>query len=422
MSLGVANPTIWELVSKHHTVEETCRYVQSGNLKKKVIEVKSAKQVLVDCIKRGINVVCYSDDEYPKSLKDIHNPPSVLFYRGNLNLLNNEKLLTVVGTRNPVDYTVRVTSTICDGLVHEGFVLISGFAVGVDSIAHRSAISNHKPTVSVLACCLDYDYPKGTSNMKNEILSNGGLILTEQLPDTPPYRANFPKRNRILAGLGNGTLITEASLSSGSLITANYSYSMDKPIFCVPPSDIFDRRFLGLAKYIRDGAICIFSHNDIIYEYYGSYPSKVRNTNIIQINDAEEVSQSPIFKDDIINQKQSIRKKSKDVDSKESSIVMVGTPKSIKSTNPDEKVEVLFSNFNVTPKGFSTITTKEDLSSLSDKQLLVIQSIKRGYNYLDDIANDTNIDISDLFEIITDLEVIGKIKSDFGNKYVLNVD
>ena len=137
MSLGVANPIIWDFVNKHDTVEETCRYVQSRNdIKKKIVDVQSAKQLLVDCLRKGIKVVCYSDEEYPQSLRDIHNPPCVLFYRGNLKLLSYDRLLTVVGTRNPSDYTVNVTNWICSDLLKNNFILISGLAVGVDSLAN----------------------------------------------------------------------------------------------------------------------------------------------------------------------------------------------------------------------------------------------------------------------------------------------
>jgi len=399
MSLGVGNPIIWEYVNRHNTVEETCRYVQSHDtVKKKNVDVKSAKQLLVDSLKNGIRVVCYSDDEYPDSLRDIHNPPCVLFYRGNLNLLKYDKLLTVVGTRNPSDYTVRVTKALCNDLLKNGFLLISGLALGVDSISHRCSVELGLPTISVVACGIDHEYPKENVLLKKDILKFGGLILTEQLPDDKPYRGNFPKRNRILAGLGNGTLITEASLGSGALITANYSYKMGKTIFCVPPTDIFNDRYLGMAKYIRDGAICVCNINDILYEFFGSYPLKVRQTNIIDINNAERVSESPIFKNETINNdKKTTSKKS----TKKKDVIT----ESSKAIEESPKLE------QIRPEELSTHT--------NDNVSLVVQSLKKGLTYLDDIANDTNIDISELFELITDLEIEGIVKCNFGNSYTL---
>lgn len=400
MSLGVANPIIWDFVNKHDTVEETCRYVQSRNdIKKKIVDVQSAKQLLVDCLRKGIKVVCYSDEEYPQSLRDIHNPPCVLFYRGNLKLLSYDRLLTVVGTRNPSDYTVNVTNWICSDLLKNNFILISGLAVGVDSLANICSVQVQKPTIAVVACGIDYDYPKENAHLKQDILKYGGLILTEQLPDDKPYRGNFPKRNRILAGLGKGTLITEASLGSGALITANYSYKMGKNIFCVPPTDIFNNRYLGVVKYIRDGAICVFSCNDILYEYFGSYPIKVRQTNIIDLNNAEKVSESPIFKEETISKsKKAVSKKASNVDTS-----LTETEKSNDIKEPsklaDDKLEKISQN---------------------DKNLLIIQSLKKGLTYLDDIANDTSIDIAELFELITDLEIEGIVKSSFGNAYILS--
>lgn len=399
MSLGVGNPLIWEYINKHDTIEETCRYIQShSEIKKKLVDVQSAKKLLVDCLKNSIHVVCYSDEEYPNALKDIHNPPYVLFYRGNLNILNQDRLLTVVGTRNPSDYTMRVTQNICDNLVKENFILISGLAVGVDSIAHRCSVNNNKPTISVLACGIDYEYPKENISLKKEILNNGGLILTEQLPDTQPYRSNFPKRNRILAGLGNGTFITEASLGSGALITANYSYKLGKAIFCIPPTDIFNDRYLGVVKYLRDGAISVFSHNDILYEYFGSYPVKVRQTDIIEIYDAEKVSESPIFKQETLQKSKNIVKK--------------------KPTKKREKSTLNVHNIVDVSKVDNKILENTSVI-MNDNESLIVKSLKKGYTYLDDIANDTNIDISELFELITELEISGIVKSTFGNAYTL---
>lgn len=410
MSLGAGNPKLWELLNEYTTVEETCRFVQTNSsIRKNVVEVKSAKELLVDCLKQGIGVVCYSDEEYPNALKDVHNPPAVLFYRGDFSLLSCERLLTIVGTRNPSEYTVKVTQHICSELVKEGYVLISGCAVGVDSMVHQSCIDNNQKTISILANGIDYDYPKENRTLKQKILQLGGLILTEQLPNTAPYRTNFPKRNRILASLGKGTLITEASLGSGALITANYTYKLGKPIFCIPPADILNPRYSGVNKYIRDGAIVVFSKNDILYEYYGSYPSKVRNTNIVDIHHSKRVSDDPIFQEEITKRKKS---SNKSVDSSNST--KHSTPTDTTNTTNDSKDAVPLEDST------SKDSINKDTSTYSDSRFdAIVQSLKKGYSYLDDISNDTNIDVSTLFEIMTELEIDGVVKVSFGNCYTL---
>lgn len=413
LSLGVGNPRLWDYVNAHGTVEETCRYIQAKeSIPKKVVTVQMAKELLVTMLKQGIGIVCYSDSEYPESLRDIDNPPCILFYRGSIHALDSNLRLTVVGARKPTVYSNMVVSSICDSLVSEGFTLVTGFAVGIDSVSAICSVKHNRPVICVLASGIDVNYPRDNSKLRRDVLSSGGLLITEQLPDIPAYASNFPRRNRILAGLGMGTLVAEASANSGALITAEYTYQQGKPIFCIAPPDIFDGRYAGVTKYIRDGAITVCSYRDILYEYFGKYPLRVRQTNIADMEDGERVSESPIFGNERISVtgfKSSIPK-----------VSMVTTTKS--SPEVKDFKETTVSNSTTTPVVTSTPTEtvpKAHNYPQGSKHALVVQSLQQGFKSLDDISNDTGLSVAELLDIFMDLELNGVVTSEFGNSYTL---
>lgn len=210
--------------------------------------------------------MAYDDENYPESLRQIYNPPIVLFYQGQLSVLSDYPALTVVGTRKPSSYSIRTADMLCRCLAKSGMLLVSGFAVGLDSVAHRAALLSGGKTVAVMGCGLDVPYPKPNASAKKYIMRNG-LLLSEFLPGTEPSRQNFPMRNRILAGVSGGTLVIQAPIGSGALITAEQAMEQGKPVFCLPPADIFDNQYAGVVKYLREGAIPVFAPEDILQEY-----------------------------------------------------------------------------------------------------------------------------------------------------------
>ncbi len=226
------------------------------------------------CKENGIGIMTWDSPLYPDRLRHIYNPPIVLFYKGNPALLRDHMLLTVVGTRRPSDYSKKVADWICRDLAKCSLVLVSGLAVGIDAAAHRAAIAEGKPTIGVMGCGVDYDYPKENAALRAEMLKNG-LLLSEYFPGTPPRPHHFPARNRILSGISEAVLVIEAAVKSGSLITANLACEQGKQVFCVPPADIFDARYAGVVNFLRDGAYPAFNYLDILYTYYLQYPHKL---------------------------------------------------------------------------------------------------------------------------------------------------
>ncbi len=271
MVFGIANPKVPAMIQKYGDAR-TLYYVLHDPETKLMDEkekkcfadtpLEKAYQVMDYCEKHYISIMSAENSGYPEGLRHIYNAPLVLFYRGNPELLKNEHTLTVVGTRRPSQYSQRISKRLCYELADAGMILVSGCAVGMDASAHQSAISANMPTVGVLGCAVDYDYPKENRMLKEQIVQNG-LLISEYFPATPPYPANFPVRNRILSGISEGVLVLEASTKSGALITANLACEQGKYVFCIPPADIYDNRYDGQANLLRDGAYPVFNSRDI---------------------------------------------------------------------------------------------------------------------------------------------------------------
>lgn len=283
MVFGVSNVKTLEIVRMHSTPKELyyvlhdpdCSLLNEKERRNvRQIRLEQAEGVMAYCEKNGIGIMTWESDLYPESLRHIYNPPLVLFYKGNPAILHDQMLLTVVGTRRPSQYSMRVAQWLCHDLAKCNIVLASGCAVGLDAAAHQAAIDENTPTVGVLGCGIDYDYPKENRILKQKIVANG-LLLTEYFPGTPPNGYHFPIRNRILAGISEATLVIEAGAKSGALITANLACEQGKQVFCVPPNDLFDARYSGVVNFLRDGAYPVFNYLDILYTYYLQYPHKL---------------------------------------------------------------------------------------------------------------------------------------------------
>lgn len=282
-ALGVGNVKTLQIAEKYETPKEAyyalhdpdCGLLDENERRNVTrTRIEQCEKIAAYCEKNGIGIMTWDSALYPDSLRHIYNPPAVLFYKGDPGLLKNHMLLTVVGTRRPSQYSLRVSGWLCRDLAKCNLVLVSGCAVGVDASAHQSAILEGKPTIGVLGCGVDYDYPKENAGLKRKILENG-LLLSEYFPGTPPKPFYFPARNRILSGISEAVLVIEAGVRSGALITANLACEQGKQVFCVPPNDLFDARYSGVVNFLRDGAYPAFNYLDILYTYYLQYPHKL---------------------------------------------------------------------------------------------------------------------------------------------------
>jgi DNA processing protein len=197
---------------------------------------------------------------YPDMLREIASPPEWLYVRG---VLPKHSMVAVVGTRKCSDYGLKATYQISSGLAKAGAVIVSGLALGIDAMAHRAALDAGGKTVAVLACGLDEIYPSSNRGLAEEILESGGALISEYEPGTPPVKHHFPERNRIIAGLSLGTIVTESPVEGGAMITAAHTGAQQRTLMAVP-GNITSPGSAGPNNIIRTGGTAITSAADAI--------------------------------------------------------------------------------------------------------------------------------------------------------------
>jgi len=266
-------------------------------------------KILANLEKIGARLIFEKDADFPEQLKDIYSAPAWLFVRGNFKPAE-QKFFTVVGPRKISSYGKQVTEEIVRELASKGLTIVSGLAIGVDTEAHRATLAVGGCTVAVLGCGIDQIYPAQNHNLAQEILEKGGAIISEYKPGTEPLRQNFPARNRIVSGLSQGVLITEASEKSGSLITATMAVEQGREVFAIPGS-IFSQNSAGTNQLIKSGqAQAITSAQDILDALDIKDLSSFRETQCVKMNNPKEqvvfdlLGKEPVHIDEITKQSQ----------------------------------------------------------------------------------------------------------------------
>ena len=220
-------------------------------------------KTLNEVLNRGINYLTFDNPNYPKMLKEISNPPIVLYYKGHLESCNLEKTIAVVGSRKSSFHAKEAVEKILGELDGTDLCIASGLASGIDTAAHRSALNHHLKTIGVIASGFDYTYPASNKDLYKEIEEGGGAILTEYYPTFEPLKFRFPQRNRIVSGISYGTVVAEASLKSGALITANLTLEQGRELMCIPGL-ISNPNTEGIYKLLKNGATLVTCANDIL--------------------------------------------------------------------------------------------------------------------------------------------------------------
>ena len=222
------------------------------------------------------NFITIKDDVYPECLKEISNPPLKLYYKGNLDLLKEERLIAVVGTRNPSSYGKLCCEYMVKKMSRANITVVSGFAKGIDSIAHKTSLLTDGKTIAVIASGLDIVYPASNLSLYREI-EEKGLILSEYEAGVKPFKSNFPQRNRIIAGLSRGTIVVESKDRGGSLITADLALEFNRDVYAVP-GDVFSEYSKGCNNLIRDARAKSLSNiNELLEDYSWNIEEKNEN-------------------------------------------------------------------------------------------------------------------------------------------------
>jgi DNA processing protein len=230
-------------------------------------------------------LICRGDIDYPEELMNFAQSPPYFFIRGSL-VSQDRNAVAIVGTRRVTSYGRNATKKLATELARKGITIVSGFADGVDTIAHRSAIDAKGRTIAVLGCGVDIVYPPSNSKLWHEFPEHGAII-SEFMMGASPAAYHFPQRNRIISALSMGVLVVEAGTKSGSLITANYALEQNKEVFAIP-GDIFNKSSTGTNQLIQKGAKLVTNANDVVDELGLSVPDS--ESTILMVDRTKELS------------------------------------------------------------------------------------------------------------------------------------
>lgn len=213
-------------------------------------------------LKLGQKVITPDDEDYPVLLKEIYNPPAVLYVQGDLSILSDAVSISIVGTRKASQNGLNAAREIAYGLALKNAVVISGGALGIDSEAHKGALNGRGKTIAILPCGLEYPYLMDNAILRREIVDFGGALVTEYPMHTPVQRGAFQVRNRLISGMAHGVLIAEAPKKSGALITAKHALEQNREVFVFIGED--EKAFSGCIALEDDGAARIYTAEDVL--------------------------------------------------------------------------------------------------------------------------------------------------------------
>ena len=259
---GVGPVSFYRYLEKYGSSAEALKAISS---KKEIFPKNLAVEEIKTAEKENIHLISFRDKEYPLNLKQLNDAPPILYAKGEISLLQHPVSLAVVGSRNASVSGRKIASRISYDLTNADVLIISGMARGIDSAAHKGALyakNQCGPTIAVLGTGVDVCYPEENQELYEQIASQG-LLISEFALSTKANISNFPRRNRIVSALSCGVLVVEASLNSGSLITARLGLEQGKDIFAVPDSPI-ENKSAGCNKLIKEGALLVESAEDIL--------------------------------------------------------------------------------------------------------------------------------------------------------------
>lgn len=440
------------------------------NLKNNSLEV--SEKIIERCNKLNYKIITPDNNSYPMLLREIQNPPCVLYVQGDESCLNSDLPISIVGTRAATRYGTEMAFDISRGIAQKGATVISGGALGIDCAAHEGALEAKGKTVAVLGCGINYPYLLKNSKLRKAI-SQTGAVISEYPPDFPSSVYTFPMRNRIISGLSLGTVVIEAGEKSGSLITANLANEQNRDVFVVPVNEKSPLA-KGALKLIQDGAQVVTCADDVLNSYYmrklnSSGSDKLFDKNLEyekdSVDNVQDYRDESNFKDNMFEYEnhdtfEELEKINYDLDEisdedfdlklmhidsldeelyeeeinknvsvseKQNKTVLKNIwsdylEKAIRSSENKFPVadlsnkKVKKSNNNKIKK--ESIKTPENLSPESEK---IHNLLKSGDMHIDDISRETGISIKNLLPILTEMELIGLVKAYSGSIYSLNI-
>ena len=280
---------VFKAKKKELSAIENIGLVRANNIKS-FEDFELAEQEIKFIEKYKIQPLFITDKNYPQRLLHCHESPTLLYYRGNADL-NTSKTISIIGTRSNTDYGKQVAEKLINDLKESNVLIVSGLAFGIDVIAHKCSLQNELETIAVLAHGLDTIYPRQHKTMAKEIIQQGGL-LTEFRNGEKPDKHNFPKRNRIVAGMADATIVIETAIKGGSMITAELANNYNRDVFAVP-GKITDTKSAGCNHLIQNNKAVLFSDTKELMESLGwqsrKISKKIQTELFIELNDDEKI-------------------------------------------------------------------------------------------------------------------------------------
>lgn len=351
-------------------------------------DLAGARRILDECAQKNIRILTMQDAAYPQRLKNISDPPVVLYCVGNLPEVDDLPVIAVVGTRRASGYGLSTAKRMGYQIAACGGVVVSGMAFGVDGMAMAGALSADMPVIGVLGCGADIVYPLSNKALFADT-QRCGCLISEFPPGTPPNKWNFPRRNRIISGLSCGVLVIEAPERSGALITARQAADQGRDVFVVPGNIDVDT-CKGSNALLRDGAIAVSSGWDVLSEYEAQYPDRVRKSTGHDRQNA--------YADELEKQYAEIEKERPKVAQR---AVIPGKEQKEKPSGKKKEID----NDASSPY----IDAVKPLPALSEQEKLIVAQLQQGKDLVDDIIAATGLGTGSILAALTMLEIKGVI-------------
>ncbi len=361
--------------------------------------IDKAKDLYNYCIEHNIEVIPYVHPKYPKHLHNIFNPPFMLFVKGELPDFDNTLCISIVGTRHASDYGYKAANFFAYQLAKAGAVVISGGAMGIDSEAHAAALNAGGKTIAVIGCGIGYNYPVKNRELRNDIMNNGAII-SEYVPTERPLSYHFPIRNRIISALSQGTLVVEAGLNSGALITADLALEQGNDVFALPGS-ILELSFEGTNKLIKDGAKPVFSALDILEEYTRQFGDT------LNLEDADK-SISDMLSSGVKRQWDYAPDKKPHINREK----VVSKEKTAQKVIEQDNEPIVLTSASFEPPSLP--------EGLSKEAEIIFSAFSKREMSFDALAEETELPTQVLLSAISELELFGLVSKGLGNSYVIN--
>ena len=274
---GISYKDKYDIICKYKNPEKLFNLMKKGQLDRKNLKLNIIKELnkkeyinnleiyIKYMTKCNIKILTINDKYYPEKLKRIYDPPVVLFYKGDISIVNNPSI-AIIGCRDCSNYGVKLAEMFSNTLSMHNINIVSGLARGIDAHSHIGCLKGNGKTIAIIGNGIDNIYPKENRELANKIIEKNGLILSEYVIGTKPVKKNFPARNRIISGISEGILVIEAKLKSGTLITVDFGLEQGKSIYAIP-GNITSNNSEGTNELLKQGAKIVTSIEDILEDY-----------------------------------------------------------------------------------------------------------------------------------------------------------